>query len=64
MVKQLKNRYNDPTRDKRFVVGVDRAKMRLFDVDENEQTLTDDTPVFDKTEMQEKMSKFKDFTVT
>ena len=64
MVKQLKNRYNDPTRDKRFVVGVDRAKMRLFDVDENEQTLTDDTPVFDKTEMQEKTSKFKDFTVT
>ena len=63
MVKQLKNRYNDPTRDKRFVVGVDRAKMRLFDVDENEQTLTDDTPVFDKTDMQEKMAKFKDFTV-
>ena len=64
MVKQLKNRYNDPTRDKRFVVGVDRAKMRLYDVDENEQTLTDDTPVFDKTDMQEKMAKFKDFTVT
>lgn len=63
MVKQLKNRYNDPTRDKRFVVGVDRGKMRLYDVDENEQTLTDDTPVFDKTDMQEKMAKFKDFTV-
>ena len=64
MVKQLKNRYNDPTRDKRFVVGVDRSKMRLYDVDENEQTLTDDTPVFDKSDMQEKMAKFKDFTVT
>ena len=63
MVKQLKNRYNDPTRDKRFVIGVDRGKMRLYDVDENEQTLTDDTPVFDKTDMQEKMAKFKDFTV-
>jgi len=63
MVKQLKNRYNDPTRDKRFVIGVDRSKMRLYDVDENEQTLTDDTPVFDKTDMQEKMAKFKDFTV-
>jgi hypothetical protein len=37
--------------------------MRLFDVDENEQTLTDDTPVFDKTEMQDNMSKFKDFKV-
>ena len=63
MVKQLKNRYNDPTQNKRFVVGVDRAKMRLYDVDENEQSLTDDTPVFDKTEMQDNMSKFKDFKV-
>ena len=63
MVKQLKNRYNDPTYNKRFVIGVDRGKMRLFDVDENEQTLTDDTPVFDKTEMQDNMSKFKDFKV-
>lgn len=63
MVKQLKNRYNDPTRDKRFVIGVDRSKMRLYDVDPNEQTLTDDTPVFDKSDMQEKMAKFKDFTV-
>ena len=61
MVKQLKNRYNDPTSYKRFVIGVDRSKMRLFDVDENEQTLTDDTPVFDKTEAHENMSRFKDF---
>ena len=61
MVKQLKNRYNDPTTHKRFVIGVDRSKMRLFDVDENEQTLTDDTPVFDKSEAHENMSKFKDF---
>mgnify|MGYP003144955727 FL=1 len=61
MVKQLKNRYNDPTMHKRFVVGIDRAKMRLFDVEESQQTLTDDTPVFDKTDTHEKMSKFKDF---
>ena len=61
MVKQLKNRYNDPTMHKRFVVGIDRAKMRLFDVEENQQTLTDDTPVFDKTEMHERTSKFQDF---
>ena len=61
MVKQLKNRYNDPTKDKRFVIGVDRSKMRLFDVDEQEQTLTDDTPVFDKSEAHDQMSKFKDF---
>jgi len=33
LIKQLKNRYNDPSQHKRFVVGVDRAKMRLYDVD-------------------------------
>jgi archaellum biogenesis ATPase FlaH len=34
MIKQLKNRYNDPTMNKRFVVGIDRSKMRLYDCDE------------------------------
>jgi len=63
MVKQLKNRYNDPTNNKRFVVGVDRSKMRLFDVDPNEQTLTDDTPVFDKSDAGENISKFKDWNI-
>jgi hypothetical protein len=37
MVKQLKNRYNDPTINKRFVVGIDRAKMRLYDVEQSAQ---------------------------
>ena len=37
MVKQLKNRYNDPTIYKRFVVGVDRAKMRLYDCEQQAQ---------------------------
>jgi hypothetical protein len=37
MVKQLKNRYNDPTVYKRFVIGIDRAKMRLYDVEQNAQ---------------------------
>jgi len=37
MVKQLKNRYNDPTVFKRFVVGVDRAKMRLYDCEQKAQ---------------------------
>lgn len=37
MVKQLKNRYNDPTIFKKFVVGIDRAKMRLFDVEQSAQ---------------------------
>jgi hypothetical protein len=37
MVKQLKNRYNDPTINKRFVVGIDRAKMRLYDCEQSAQ---------------------------
>jgi len=37
LVKQLKNRYNDPTVNKRFVVGIDRAKMRLYDVEQDAQ---------------------------
>jgi archaellum biogenesis ATPase FlaH len=61
MVKQLKNRYNDPTAHKRFVIGVDRSKMRLYDVDIQEQTLTDDTPVFDKSQSHQDMSRFADF---
>ena len=38
MVKQLKNRYNDPTVYKRFIVGIDRAKMRLYDCEQTAQT--------------------------
>ena len=61
-VKQLKNRYNDPTVNKRFVIGIDRAKMRLFDVKLSEQQSLQDAnqtgdipdafsePVFDKTD--------------
>jgi archaellum biogenesis ATPase FlaH len=37
MIKQLKNRYNDPSHHKRFVIGVDRAKMRLYDLDMSAQ---------------------------
>ena len=58
-VKQLKNRYNDPTYKKRFVIGVNRAKMRLFDIDEDGQTLIDDTPVFDNTTVGERFKDFK-----
>jgi archaellum biogenesis ATPase FlaH len=61
MVKQLKNRYNDPGLYKRFVIGIDRSKMRLFDIDVKEQTLVDDgIPVFDKTPSGD---KFKDFKI-
>jgi len=55
MVKQLKNRYNDPSYYKRFVIGVDRARMKLYDVEESAQSniadsgSADDTPVFDKS---------------
>ena len=40
-------------------MGVDRSKMRLYDIEENQQTLTDDTPVFDKTPTGEKFKDFK-----
>ena len=61
-VKQLKNRYNDPTVNKRFVIGIDRARMRLFDVKLSEQQELQDAnqsddlpdafsePVFDNTD--------------
>ena len=67
-VKQLKNRYNDPTMNKRFVIGIDRAKMRLYDVEmDAQQDLVnsgqDDEPVFDNTSFgsksYDKFSKLK-----
>ncbi len=61
MVKQLKNRYNDPGKYKRFVIGIDRSKMRLYDAAPQDQTLVDDgIPVFDKTPSGD---KFKDFKI-
>jgi archaellum biogenesis ATPase FlaH len=42
MVKQLKNRYNDPTFHKRFIIGVDRARMKLYDVEPSAQSLIND----------------------
>ena len=41
MVKQLKNRYNDLTKNKRFVLGVERSKMKLYEVEDSAQTLAD-----------------------
>ena len=51
MVKQLKNRYGDPAVHKRFVIGVDYSKMRLYNVEASaqEDLMDDDTPVFDKS---------------
>ncbi len=51
MVKQLKNRYNDIGKHKRFVVGVDRERMKLYDVENQAQEdIVDDTPVMSKTD--------------
>ena len=43
MVKQLKNRYNDPTQYKRFMIGIDRAKMKLYDLEDIAQKDIDDS---------------------
>ena len=64
MVKQLKNRYNDPGTNKRFVVGIDRSRMKLYDCEQEAQediidSGQDDTPVFDKGQNQ-KYDKFND----
>ena len=68
LVKQLKNRYNDPTVNKRFVIGIDRSKMLLYDVEMKEQDdLVDNgqEPVFDKTSFGVKFkdNKYDDFKV-
>ena len=60
MVKQLKNRYNDPSYYKRFVIGVDRARMKLFDVENSAQANISDSgqdtgPAFDKTSFGKRM---------
>ena len=72
MIKQLKNRYSDPTINKRFVVGINRSKMRLFDVDVGNAgyLVNDDAPVMDKSSFgmeddnrtNNQKSKFKKFS--
>lgn len=48
MVKQLKNRYGDPSMNKKFVIGVDKAKMKLYDVEANAQKIVDSGQVEDR----------------
>ena len=68
MVKQLKNRYYDPTLNKRFVVGIDRAKMRLYNVEQEAQNNIMDSGQIKLNEDTVKVltnaskSKFNDFT--
>ena len=60
LVKQLKNRYSDPNVHKRFVIGVDRSKMRLSDVEDADKDLVQDVPdsgpVFDNTPSGKKLN--------
>lgn len=58
MVKQLKNRYNDLTKNKRFVIGVDRARMKLFDVENASSNVMNDIPVLEHKPQHQK----KDFS--
>ena len=66
LVKQLKNRYSDPTTNRRFCIGVDKPKMRLFDLENPKEGLMkeEDQPVFDQTTFSRKefdSKKFEDF---
>lgn len=57
MIKQLKNRWGDTNAHKRFVVGIDRSKMRLFDAEESaQQGLMNDSPVMNNTSVGQRMS--------
>ena len=60
MVKQLKNRYNDLSVYKRFILGIDRAKMRLYDCEQSEQNIVDNGRD-DEYNNEESENKFKGF---
>ena len=69
MVKQIKNRYSDPTINKRFMIGVDRSKMKLYDVENSAQSNITDSgqfntskPIFDHGQKSEKKS-FEGFKI-
>ena len=57
MVKQLKNRYNDPGLNRRFVIGIDKSKMRLYDVEQEAQQDILEGPVFDNSRFGEEDSE-------
>ena len=58
-VKQLKNRYNDPSMNRAFIIGVDRSKMRLFDVQQQHQQIVDANQKDNKEDAYDKFSDFK-----
>ena len=68
MVKQLKNRYNDPTASRKFMVGIDRSKMRLYDVADDASAISIDAEnpgeEFSQfAETQNRLSKFAEWNV-
>ena len=64
VVKQLKNRYNDPTIFKRFVIGVDRSRMKFYDVEqEAQEELVDSVDINEDTPVMDRNKKFSDFKV-
>jgi len=65
MVKQLKNRYNDPALNKKFVIGIDRSKMKLYDVEDSAQNIVDSGQVQNviTNKNDDKKNKFKEFKV-
>jgi len=65
-VKQLKNRYNDPSMNRAFIVGVDRSKMRLYDVENTAQNIVDSNQTKEKENYptpEQAYDKFSDFKV-
>jgi len=58
-IKQLKNRYNDPSVNRAFIVGVDRAKMKLYDVAHSSQNIVDSN----QKEIKTSYDKFSDFKI-
>ena len=64
MVKQLKNRYNDPTVNRKFILGVDRSKMRFYDVEQTAQTdLVDSGQPTTERKFEKKLGQFSDFKI-
>ena len=62
LIKQLKNRYNDPTVNRKFIVGVDRSKMRLYDVEQKAQEDLVDTGQEDQLSTSNKFKKLGEFS--
>ena len=65
-VKQLKNRYNDPSINKKFIIGIDKSKMKLYDVEASAQDIVDSgqeeklpTPTYKKLDNKDKFKKLR-----